>query len=61
MNREPLKAEALGRYVYFDDAEIAHCSDDVAADLIAYALNRARITEGGIGAICAQLRKEQSA
>jgi hypothetical protein len=57
MNREPLKAEALGRYVYFDDAEIAHCSDDV----IAYALNRARITEGGIGAICAQLRKEQSA
>ncbi len=53
MSRDTLYAEAPGRYVYLDGVEIAHCSDGVAALLIAYGLNLALLTEGKVARIVA--------
>lgn len=55
-----LKAEAHGRYVILDNAEVAHCSDGVAADLIAYGLNQLQLTEGKVDSILTRLRRAEA-
>lgn len=56
-----LVAEAHGRYVVLDDAEVAHCSDTVAADLIAHGLNQLQLTEGKVDVIIERLRTDRRA
>lgn len=55
-----LKVEALDRYVYLDGVEIAHCSDRVAADLIAIGLERLGLTDARIPILIAQKARVSS-